>query len=312
MKKRALTSFFILIAFICVIYLRKISTYIFDVAFLAVAIVSCLEVSRALKKNNTIPFERISVIYPILLYLGLFIGLIAKLPFYFYIIYYPFVIFAVFMINFIGILIFPKKDTTKSIASKNAFDKAFNSLIVLIYPALLFVPIFFLNHLHEFNALNESFAAITGGLEIFALFMLLSTIVSTVFSDTFAYVVGSLVKGPKLCPKISPKKTISGAIGGLVFSLIGTLILFLIFDKIEAFSKFFMAINGQTWHIIVLGLVGSVASQVGDMFASQFKRKTFIKDFGGFLPGHGGALDRVDGLIFNGVFVFILTLLMIL
>ncbi len=318
MKTRVLTGFFILLGLIGAIILRYQTIYVFDIIFIAIAIISCLEISRALRINGKFTNTIFVALYPIIIYFCIFIGLLQGYPYYYYFLVFPIVIVAIFIINLIISLIF-KKQAGKQLESvklktsyfKFAIQKSYNSTFVMFYPALLFLPLFFINNLAQFNGVffNHSY---TAGLEIFTLFIFISLFVSTMFTDTFAYAVGSLLKGPKLCPKISPKKTISGALGGLTFSLIGVLILFLIFNTNTIFNTFFIAINGNIWHILVLGVIGSIVSQFGDIFASFFKRKNNIKDFGNLLPGHGGVLDRVDGLIYNGEFVFLLAIIMLL
>ena len=104
-------------------------------------------------------------------------------------------------------------------------------------------------------------------------------------TDIGGYVFGKLFKGPKIT-KISPNKTYSGMIGGYFLSLI--------------FLSFFMWLFNQTismeWFIITVLI--STVSQIGDITISYFKRLSKIKDTGKIIPGHGGLLDRIDGIIF--------------
>ncbi|MBR2871088.1 MAG: CDP-archaeol synthase [Clostridia bacterium] len=127
--------------------------------------------------------------------------------------------------------------------------------------------------------------------------MLLTFVISP-FSDTFAYFVGSLCKGPKLCPRLSPKKTWSGAIGGTLGGAIGSIIVFFVFGK--ALGGYF-----TWWVFLLLGLVASVLTIIGDLFESFIKRRLEIKDMGKIMPGHGGVLDRIDGTTFASVIIFI-------
>ena len=130
-----------------------------------------------------------------------------------------------------------------------------------------------------------------------------------VFADTFAYLVGSTIKGPKLCPSISPKKTIAGAIGGLFGAVLGSVLFFLLFDYSNWLSvgyvPFSENIGISVTIYIVLGLLGGVVSELGDLAASRVKRAIGIKDFGNIFPGHGGSLDRVDSIMFMLVLLLI-------
>ena len=105
-------------------------------------------------------------------------------------------------------------------------------------------------------------------------------------SDVGGFIVGKLLQGPKLT-KISPNKTISGAFGSLLFSCICVSVIFFYFNQNFSLKP------------LIVGLITSLACQVGDLFFSYLKRKAKIKDTGNFLPGHGGVLDRIDGILFG-------------
>ena len=115
------------------------------------------------------------------------------------------------------------------------------------------------------------------------------------FTDIGGYIFGKIIGGKKLS-KISPKKTISGSIGSFILSIF-PLILFLNFNYLE------LEFNLKN---ILFCLLISLISQSGDLFISLIKRKTRIKDTGNILPGHGGILDRVDGIIFAIPFSYFL------
>jgi len=115
------------------------------------------------------------------------------------------------------------------------------------------------------------------------------------FTDIGGYVVGKIVGGKKLS-KISPNKTISGTIGSFLFSIF-PLILFLNVDYQD------FALNFTN---ILFCLMISLVSQLGDLCVSFLKRKAKIKDTGKILPGHGGVLDRLDGIIFAVPFSYLL------
>ena len=115
------------------------------------------------------------------------------------------------------------------------------------------------------------------------------------FTDIGGYIVGKVVGGKKLS-KISPNKTISGTIGSFLFSIIPLIF----FTNIVYLDFMLNFIN------ILYCLMISLVSQLGDLFISFLKRKAKIKDTGKILPGHGGFLDRLDGIIFAVPFSYLL------
>ncbi len=129
-----------------------------------------------------------------------------------------------------------------------------------------------------------------------------------VFSDTFAYLVGSTLGKRKLCPSISPKKTVAGAIGGLLGSVLCAVTFFLLFDLYAVipvgYDSFSDSVAVRAVVFVVLGIVGGVLAEIGDLAASRIKRTMNIKDFGNIFPGHGGVLDRLDSIMFTLVMLF--------
>ena len=120
--------------------------------------------------------------------------------------------------------------------------------------------------------------------------------------DTFALFVGSALGGKKLCPPVSPHKTVSGSLGGLAGSLIASMIVCAIAAIVcneTTLAKL------PTWpEYLVLGILGGIVGQIGDLFASLVKRHSGIKDFSNLFPGHGGMLDRLDSVLFMAVMVY--------
>lgn len=129
-----------------------------------------------------------------------------------------------------------------------------------------------------------------------------------VFSDTFAYLVGSTLGKRKLCPSISPKKTVAGAIGGLLGSILCAVTFFLLFDLYAVipvgYVSFSDSVAVRAVVFVVLGIVGGILAEIGDLAASRIKRTINIKDFGNIFPGHGGVLDRLDSIMFTLVMFF--------
>jgi phosphatidate cytidylyltransferase len=125
---------------------------------------------------------------------------------------------------------------------------------------------------------------------------LLYSVLVAIMSDIGGIVFGKIFKGKKLT-KISPNKTISGSIGSITFSIL--LVPFFYKDQIDQ----------NLANIILITVIISIISQLGDLFISFLKRKAKVKDTSDLLPGHGGVLDRIDGIIFAiplGIYLFII------
>ena len=118
-------------------------------------------------------------------------------------------------------------------------------------------------------------------------------------ADICAYGVGNLLKGPKLWPRFSPNKTWSGFIGGMIGAVAAGV-------AVGYFSTARLSFAAAG----TIGLVGGLATMAGDLWESMLKRRYGVKDSGDIIPGHGGLLDRVDGLMF-AVMVFAIARLVV-
>ena len=161
---------------------------------------------------------------------------------------------------------------TKRISIVDIFATVFATL----YPGMM---IFFLIPL-AFN--SEPYGM---SLLILAFFITWST-------DTFAYFVGMAFGKRKLCPTVSPDKTVEGGLGGLFGGILVGILYGLILNHTQKFGI-------SMYHFALMGFIGGVLSQLGDLSASSIKRFCGVKDFGKILPGHGGLLDRFDSLLFT-------------
>ena len=184
-------------------------------------------------------------------------------------------LFAAFFVAFILIA------AERAMNSKRTNDDLVSSLVILVYPLAL---ISFLG-LIGFGKLDHSRLAI---ICIFA---------GVAMADNTAYMVGSLIGKHKLCPAISPKKSVEGAVAGLIGGALGGIICFFM-QKLWGFELSF-------WYCVLICFIGGLLGQIGDLFASTFKRWANIKDFGSIFPGHGGIIDRLDSALFAAPFVYI-------
>lgn len=162
---------------------------------------------------------------------------------------------------------------------KNPLASISNMVFGLIYIA---IPFALLISFHKMNSAFSEFPEL-----IIGFFVILW------FNDVFAYIIGSLIGKTKLYEKISPNKTWEGTIGGIILSMCAAF----------GLSLFFSSIGLTDW--LVIGLLISIFATLGDLVESMFKRHANLKDSGNIMPGHGGVLDRFDGLLLAAPVVYV-------
>ena len=170
------------------------------------------------------------------------------------------------------------------------------SLFSAFYPVFLLTFLVLCNH--------------EAGIERFARFgfdsrlMILLIFIISPCADSIAYVFGMSFRKylPKrMAPKLSPNKTIIGGVGGLVGGMLGALILYFIYGATAgSYDKMSIVLP----MFLLIGLATAVATAFGDLMESSIKRKVGLKDMGKIMPGHGGALDRIDGTLFATLVVY--------
>ena len=184
-------------------------------------------------------------------------------------------IILVYSFTVLGVLsIIEFLNITKKIFSNKYYKTIMNLLFISYVSFFCFIIAYFMNFIE---------------LKI----LIFIIICGCVASDIGGFIIGKYLKGPKLT-KISPNKTISGAIGSLIFT------------SLIIYTLFFYFTGVTNLKIFIIGLSVSISCQIGDLFFSFLKRKAKVKDTGNIFPGHGGVLDRLDG-IFIGIPIGLIT-----
>ena len=193
------------------------------------------------------------------------------LLFSFFIIYEGSLVFILFLISLFLISIF---EWTRMSKRK-----------IYLFPGILFITLSFYSvYLLRIDPTYQNY------------FFFLYCIIISVSTDIGGFLFGKLFKGPKLT-QISPNKTYSGVFGSYFFTIIFIFIYINNFDYVGNFLTDYL--------LFVFALISSTVSQIGDIIISYFKRLNKLKNTGSLIPGHGGLLDRIDGMLFVFPFVFI-------
>ena len=178
---------------------------------------------------------------------------------------------------------------------KVAFDSLMSTVFPMLYPGLFFSLIIPLQDLSNRTAST--------------LALVLTFFIASV-NDTFALFIGLRFGRHRLSPQISPKKSVEGSVAGLISSVVFAMLVPWIAVRIAPSHPALLADLTASplpplWAFALLGLVAGGLSQIGDLVASLVKRHCGIKDFGTIFPGHGGMLDRMDGILFCGVACYV-------
>lgn len=298
MKKRVITGSVIFIVTLGFVLLKQVSALFFDAFALAILFGAIYEVINLYKSQGNRPTHVILYLSAVLLCivnifaksiatmlaLSLLVALVSLLAS----LTQEIIIFAIKRKN-------GTSETNIEILNKSLFDKTKTNMQIFAYPVLPISFLFAINHLPY----EVGYIAIV---LVFAISML---------TDTMAYFTGRLIGRNKFIPEVSPKKTIEGVFGGLVGGIIGAIVCYFVFYYTNWFELLNLAGKLKSvFGFLLLGVVGSYVNQLGDLVASAQKRKANIKDYSNIFPGHGGFMDRVDGLMFTSVFVYLMMILL--
>ena len=288
MKKRVITAVILAAVLIISFVLRQVNAYIFDALILALSVAASVEVALCVNKNTDDPAPKTTSLVLAIVNACLTGGIFLTCLLTNTLTFLPAFLALALFVTMVVLIIF-------TACKYKTFVKT-RFLLPLAYPNYLFLFFYLINHLSAFNAgLNGTVS----------LFLLVAIFVICMFTDTFAMILGITLKGPKLCPKISPNKHLIAFLGALVFGTCAGMATYAIFNLIEPFKTIFVNANLQLWLVAVFSFVASLLCQIGDIFESFIKRKLGTKDMSNFLPGHGGIMDRVDGISFATVIIFV-------
>lgn len=288
MKKRVITGAILVVILVASLVLRQVNAYIFDALILLLTVGASIEIANCFKLAGETEYPRttiltLSIINSVLTY-GIFLTCLLTNTLKFLV---CFLALAFFVLSVILIIV-------NFVKYKKFVELKY--VMPLVYPTYLFLFFYLINHLNAFNSLLNGSVA---------LYLLVSVFIISMLTDTFAMLIGIMIKGPKLCPKISPNKTISGSIGGLIFGTCAGILVYAIFNVIEPFTTIFADASVSYGFVLLFSFLASIMCQLGDLAESLFKRKLGIKDTGKIVVGHGGIMDRLDGISFAVVIMFV-------
>ncbi|MDR0384362.1 MAG: phosphatidate cytidylyltransferase [Christensenellaceae bacterium] len=334
-KRRTVSSAIItaimVLLFVLRYFLPDFGMYLFDAALLTFIIMAIFETAHLLKLDLRGSSNTIIIITVCLCYVFFIIGMeIVKTEWWLITIIEVLIVAAFAFYVFLSNTMDKKFQKQCALLHKNPKKESLlgslDLLKTLLYPVLSIFLMIVLNHFHPIDPTTELDDG-NGNLtyetykNIGTLALMLIFAVSFL-TDTASYLLGvTLGYGTKkLVPKISPHKTYVGAVGGIFGGILASLLVLLILSADPKISSYltdnlsFADIIGNpaaaaNLVFILIGIFGAVATIVGGFFASFLKRKYNTKDFGSFISGHGGIMDRLDGILFNSVFIFIIMLI---
>ena len=285
MLKRLLTGIFIVAVVAGVVALREVHLAFFDAFVFILMVASGFEVIHAKKLAGKQLFEKLIILYPIpitLVYVfsnNIYYSLIVELL----------SIVVIFIASAgIEIIIYAvnRKVGAPSVETKDLFSLTKSTMSVILYPLTVISSMFILNHIGH----NLGYVAL---ITMFSITML---------TDTSAYIFGMLFgqkgKAYRFAPEISPKKSLAGFIAGVIMGLVVGICCWIAFYNQNLFNTGLnttLSTASSLAMFSLIGILGSLATQFGDLLASVIKRQADLKDYSKLLPGHGGIMDRIDG-----------------
>lgn len=306
MKEKVRIGLLLTLVLCAMLVIDYFSAYAFDAIILAFALFATTEFARLQLKSGMPCFKWVPEIATALMFVTAVVGYLCSLDALLIFVCEAVVIALVFLAVFVGSAFIFKADTEQDefrlavnmSTTRFALFKSSNTLFAILYPGAMLLFMSMLNHCQDLGL--AAFSANTEGAKM-GLVGIILVFAICCLADTFAMLFGTWIGGKKLCPKISPKKTISGALFGLLGGVLGAILVYFVAGAI------YKGVFSQVafWEFAVVGLVGAIVAEGGDIFESAVKRKAGVKDAGDLFRSHGGVLDRLDSIIYATPYVFV-------
>ncbi len=306
--KRIVFGALILVLLVGFFALRQISSqtvFLFDILIGFLMIAGTFEIEGIFRKMDKPTYMVAIGLFPVVCFLLLILCIFLQITFFYYILMNVGVLVLIFIITLLVGLIAKKHTLNKMYYETSGEDstqmfalkKSLNTVLACLYPSFLLTFVFIINH---FSVLTH----VEFGVDI-GLFGLIFLFATTIGADCFALVSGRAIPTKKInYEKLGPGKTWSGLVGGILGAIVASFVVYIVMVNC-GFKTVFDAYGFTPFWCLFLGLLSGCFNMIGDIFSSYIKRLAGTKDFSGFIPGHGGIMDRINGLVVNAIVVFV-------
>lgn len=318
-KQRIFSAIIIVLGLLAFFALRIwANVYTFDLLIGFLMIISAYEVDNLLHKMGRPTYFVGFGLYPLFAFLAVLVCLSMGLNLMWYVLINIAIIVVLWLAMAFLPLLSPKavhknriNDGCKYGIVRYSIVKSLNTCFICVWPVLLFSFAFAINHFNSFEmAVNQTLLSYPGvsGADVGVIGLVL-LFVTTMLADTCAMLTGRIIKTAKInMQKLGPGKSWSGLFGGIFGGVLGAIIVYFAFQIPSNYAELLQLVNLNVGYFAIIGLLCGVFNMLGDIFASFFKRRAVVKDFSNLIPGHGGVMDRINGLVVNSFCVFAILL----
>ena len=316
-SKRIISGSIILVLIVGFLALRLVSNYIFDVLVAGIMVISALEVENLLHKMDR-PTNTVAVcLFPMMLFASIVICANSGLNYLHFILINFAILFAMAFIIFAYPLVLQKigmraknNDGYNGGLLQYSFSRMINTVFVCVWPTIFLSFMFIINHIEilSISGVANYYVGLGANIGLLGLVLLFAT---TIIADVCAMLSGRFIGGPKISlEKLGPGKSWAGLIGGILGGAIASILVFTIFNLFAGYNYLFASLNISVWAFLLGGIFCGLFNMMGDIMSSFFKRRAVVKDFSALIPGHGGVMDRCNGLLANALVVFLFLIIL--